>query len=207
MPARYQRRKAPTKRLNKLEKKVSSILKNQEHKFVDLTAEELSTSDSWASTQLNAITQGDSAITRDGAKITMNRIDIRGKISAGDATNYVRLLLVLFKDQGATQSITDVLQLSTDLVTYPSRLWSPKKRNGHSLYEVMHDKVYSVSGVSDPTIQFRIKKKFKSGGQSVVFDTAGLAQQGRLYLFRVSDSNAATHPTVTMFSRLDFIDA
>lgn len=168
---------------------------------------------------------------RDGNKITVSRISIRGrlKVSSTDETNVVRMLLVQYHRTPISWSgpvLTDILSA----VSQPEAFYSHYNKEGFYKTKVLYDRVFKLqrnhsvsasstnySAVHPQTIFFKIQKKFKKGLIVEYPDKTYVQSNGEPYdntpnnnnivLMLISDSTEGTltgHPVAEWQSRINF---
>ena len=158
-------------------------------------------------TLLNGIAQGDTGDTREGRKITLKSIQLRGVDYVTDGTGKDQMHRIMIVQQlrpNAVQpAITDILQSNT--------ITSLRNRFKLRDYKVLVDKtiILNASGESGSTRLVRIYKKmfinqyFNGGNAGTIADI----QSNALYLITLG-SNAAgvTAGAIGYTAQLSFID-
>ncbi len=178
---------------------------NVEFKFhdVQLTAAALAVAP--VITQLSNIDQGDTTLTRDGAQLKCLSLQLSYSLfqSASATSSLVRVLLV--KDKQTNQAIYTAGDLLFD-VTAGDGIVSPYNRNNRRRFTILHDKVYTFSATGTTVKHFG--RKFRQD-QIIRYDNSGngIADLTQSSYSLVMLTNEATNvPTVTMFSRLNYVD-
>lgn len=190
--------------------KVTKIQKAVEYKHYDaVTSGAVSTSGSLIN--LTSITLGDSdAGQRDGDKLTMSSIIMRGEVSAGDVP-YNHLRVVFFNydraGSGGAAPALDDLFLTASFPNQP-HLWLYNKdqfamRKG---LRIISDRIYktrSYDGTNIQSVSFyrKIKKRM-----NLQFYAGTTTSAQSVWLMVVSDSNAIPHPTLSLTTRINYCD-
>lgn len=160
-------------------------------------------------TPLGLIAQGSDVNQRVGNTIVLTSIQFKGDCVVGDATNFVRHMIVLDRDSNGVAPVTaDILDAST----ITSTIWCPYNNDNKLRLRVLYDNVYNINTVNQPYVldkQF-LKLGGKKGIQSV-YAASGAAQvnllTNQLYSLVVSDSALGPHPAVFFGYRLRYTDA
>lgn len=205
------RRKAPRKYAKRptvatLSRKVRTIQKAIEYKHADFsTAVTVDTAGSFH--DLTAIPQGDADVQRDGDKLTISSIMIRGEISAGDIP-YNNLRIVFFQFERASQlpDINTIFQTTA----FPSRphLWfynidQFRMRKG---MKIISDRVYKTRSYDGTNIQsVTFYKKIKKRVNVQYFNQTTISGQ-QIYMLCLSDSFLGPHPTLNLHTRINYCD-
>ena len=151
---------------------------------------------------LQQIPQGDDHDERQGNKIVVKNISIKGQLrnANGDIFNEFRIIVFSLTDDpapGATLSVSDILQNGD--------LYSHYKKNSTYKYKIHWDKTYQMSNplatvATQPTSTdlcgcpyrdfIHIEKKIKFKNHQVWYrgSTAGACIKGGIYLLTISDS-------------------
>ncbi len=184
---------------------VKSLL-NVEYKQKSNAAQSLAITDTASAVQLVALSQGDTAITRDGSqvKFTSLRFSYFIKIHASALNTMVRVMIVHDKQTNQAQATaTDVLQDSTPV----DAIVSPYNIDNVSRFRILYDKVHGLSSVgSTSCVQRTIHKKLNlkvryDGNAGNVTDLT----QDSIFLILVSDE-ATNDPTISHQLRLRYLD-
>ncbi len=157
-------------------------------------------------TQLSNIAIGDTDNTRDGSQLKCLSLQISYllQIHASASSSVVRVLLV--KDKQTNQAIYSATDLLSD-VTASDGIVSPYNRDNRLRFTVLHDKthVLTTAGANRTRV---FGKKFRQD-QVIRYDASAgditdLTQSSYSIIFT---SNEPTNtPTVTLFSRLNYVD-
>jgi len=227
--ARYARRSAAAalvrkpKKLNKRQiREVKRIVGNkQEKKYVDVLVDNATTSFAPGIASLTTIPIGDDENTRDGDSVSLTgSIDIRLQLvnalgATGDSYNTYRFIVFQWKQMVAgTPSASEILKNGPSGAIDPFSLYVD---NEAGAINVIYDKLFSTTGSgssgsypvnSNVIVNKHIKLSTKRIRKKVVFTTSlGTTGMNKIFYLLVSDSDAATHPTYTLASRVYYTDS
>lgn len=197
----------PKKSIKMMVKRVvnSAIRKNTELKYYDYAT---TTSVDYAGTfyQLSAIAQGDTDVQRDGDKLTAKRCRIRGTVTTGDTTQVFRVICFRWKQNTLSVAPTQTYLLSP-YTSSVQAAYCPMNHDTQANMQVLYDKTYVLNSVSKPQLLINISLNL-SKLPKVSYD-AGSTTNGnnQIYMYVVSDSAVATHPSINFISRLSFVDS
>jgi len=207
------KRYAKGRRLNpRMKKQVKMILSKQvetKYHLYSLSAGSATTSAALAS--MTAIPQGDTDITRDGDRLYLKKVYIRGFIAVGDITNVVRMVVFQWKP-ATTPTASDVF------LTGPSGsidVFSHYSHDTRQQFKILHDRTFTMIGnggapeepytpVSTRKFSMIISRKFNRQQQFIAGGTTGTNQ---LYVVYLSDSFASPNPAVTITAKTMFTDS
>lgn len=209
---RYTKKSKPmarklTTRVNRLEKKVKET--RPEMKFLHIVYNHSIDTDPTNSSQIHNIAgnitqgNGDSA-NRIGDKIHMKTLSLKGYFTLGDSTNVIRMCLVQFRRQVSTPTWESFVGASDGGTNQISSYFNHDKAGQ---YNVLFDKTYTlVTGHSD-VVKFKEQINLTRAAKQIAYLAGGtVITTGAIYLFLISDSGAATHPTITSSVALRYID-
>tara|TARA_B100000749_G_scaffold154224_1_gene118388 strand:+ start:772 stop:1398 length:627 start_codon:yes stop_codon:yes gene_type:complete len=155
-------------------------------------------------TSMTSIAEGDDLSQRNGRKVSLKSIQIRGFLLNNDLTTsdgtFVRMMIVRDNTFKSTAPlIADILQNSA---VYGLRAQEPEKKKA---YTVLYDKFMGVDVNSRNQITF---EKFKKVSGEVIFDGTGstTGNKGGLYLLLLSNRSSDL-PTVNLQVRVRYTDA
>lgn len=159
---------------------------------------------------LSNMSRGDSAQNNfEGAKVMVKNIHIRGQVSAADISNCFRLILFQW-DDSTIPVPSDVLYspiVGTTAAPWAFRSWSAKP-----LYKILRDETIQLTanananGGPGPVVSFDMFVKGSKIQPTFFQSTTATVFKGGLYLLAVSDSAAATHPTLVFTCEMIFTD-
>ncbi len=184
---------------------VKSLL-NVEYKFHTVTGQAVAISDTPASTQLTALSQGDTTTTRDGSqvKFTSFRFDYFLKAGSSSTKSLARIMIVHDKQTNQTQATaTQVLQDSTIV----DAIVSGYNIDNVSRFRILYDKVHSMSSTGDSAVIHRIihkKLNLKVRYDANAGDVTDLTQDS-IFLILVGDQTT-NDPNITFQFRLRYLD-
>lgn len=157
---------------------------------------------------LNGTTVGDSNGQREGDNILIKSVRVNGHFIGADATNIIRVMLVIDKQPNqATFNLTDLLDTTSSEAVHAYRQTTSRDR-----FTVLYDRKWSTVGSSgtnpnDSTLRlYKFSKRLNL--KSWYFGSAGTVadlKTNALYLVFMSDSGAVTHPTFVYNARVKFV--
>lgn len=189
---------AVTKKLTSLQKQIKSLKQQAPNRVHDITNS--ATADTVGTfILLNAMGQGDNYNNREGSEVISKYLDIKIQLTNADASNILRVIIFVDKQpNGAACSSTDLLeQPANPILTHMN--FNNKQR-----FHILRD-TQIVTDTDDPYtfmkmfIKYRTKSRYSGTGSAISNITTNA-----IYAFVVSDSNAATHPSYVLTSRLGF---
>lgn len=146
----------------------------------------------------DSLPKGTGAEERVGTEITAKSLLVRYQIINADSHNVVRVIVFTFGRTGAP-GVSTILQ---DTSTVP---WlSPLSQVNTKFIRVLHNNIVTVDS-DDPTKVFDVYVKLKNHKISWQ-PTTTTNEKGNIYVLFISDSVAASHPTVNLSTRLKFLD-
>lgn len=159
---------------------------------------------------LTLIAEGDDNTTRDGKSILAKKVNVQLTILHGGASGYdeqyARFILVHDKDsREAAPSITDIL---------PSAAWTDRYVSDGSKsmkrFQILSDKTVKLGKPSNGMSGFKQIHFNHTLNHHITYDdttaTQNAAEQGHLYLLYTGSQATDNYPTVTIDSRMRFID-
>lgn len=201
----YKRKYRPRRRYVKKPKAKTAVDKAQNRKLSRITRM-INTEDRWANYVLNLTSvdnvgtvyaismpsQGDTYNARQGDSISW--LSITGKVSAihGDTTNLVRFIIFQWIPDNNIDapSVLKILQTSSPMSMYVGT------KNQRAKFRVLKDVLHNVSAQGSPQTLHRVAI---SGSKmfATKFNAAATTGKGIPYILVISDSGAATHPTIS----------
>lgn len=154
------------------------------------------------------VAPGDGNGQRNGDKIMPFKVKMEIRLTAGDATNFIRGLLVRFRDNdsGAIGAPFDANKIllpgATAVIDYSSQYLYSNKKN----YDVLFDKTWTLVQQADTHIR-TLTKTIKLGKIPIVYNPTALTGSGRLFWIFMSDSNVVSHPDMEFTSTFWYTDA
>lgn len=178
------------------------IKKNQELKFFDLTGGADNVDYTGLTYDLVAIAQGDTDITRDGDKIMPTSMQIRMSFNIGDATNVMRLVVFRWKGYDSVDAPTTakIFQFTGSIIGPRS----PFLHDQRSRFEVLLDELINLDAGHT---MHTLNTSFALAKKQIEYNAGTTVGMNKLYMCVISDSGAATHPTVTFGIRTYFTDS
>lgn len=147
---------------------------------------------------LTSVTQGDTDQTRDGDSLNRESIDIPFQLIRGDITNAIRIVLFSYG--------LNTVPTPSDIWTNLGSSYAPYGiifPDAQQYVKVLSDRLYSVGDVNTnliDTISLKLSGKMQ-------FASSTSTGTNKIYMFAISDSAAASHPTIVGSSTLRFRDA
>lgn len=152
-----------------------------------------------------SIAQGNTDSTREGDEIILRSLMVKGHVSIGDTTNYLRIVCYQYLSDAndGTPAPTDILSsVTVGTVNAPHSFYV------HDLYnkkiKILASRLLHVT-TAEPQKAFSINiTKFPR--KKVNYQAGGLLPvNGGIYFMVISDSGVVTHPTVNAIFRLNYI--
>lgn len=193
-----------TKKVNKLTKLVGKPEVKHHSNYlssVDITDKGNGTNQVFV---VNAPAQGDTDISRDGDKLRMLSLALRGNLIVADTTNVVRMIVFQIYDGGVSGLLEDVIEASDS----SGRQWrSPYKHDNAGKFKILYDRTYSLGDASKQQVTFNKLIRFSGKNAYVGFlNGTTTIQKNTVYVAFVSDSAAISHPTMNIYYRLRYTD-
>lgn len=191
--------------LKKVSKMISKrIHQNTELKYYDITADRAGVDFSGTFWNLTNMSQGDSDTTRDGDKATPKSLNFSFDLAAGDATNHVRVIFFLWKQNTISVTPTIAYLLSPYQGTTRA-IDAPYNWDTRSNFKIIKDfniTLDTYHPIYKGHLRLNLKKMPK-----ISFDSGTTNGNGQIYCCILSDSGAAPNPSVSFVSRLHFVDS
>lgn len=190
--------------VTKIVKKVET--KSSEKKFYDTDRLGSISTAGQVFSCLNGLAQGVTNVNRIGDKIQLTSFQVRGIVTAGDSYNFMRFILFQWASDANTASpiVTDVLDGAA--ISSGSGITAPYNMETSGTYKVIKDKVYYVDQDNNQAKFFKFKTR-KISQKMLKFSPSGNRPfKGEMFVIVISDSSAATHPSIEFITRTYFID-
>lgn len=211
MPGRFLRKKrsraVQAKDKPVTRKEVKQIIKRvAETKYLNFHADLVSVPSTGYINRMSTIAQGQTDSTRIGDKLRYKSMELRGEFIGADTTQLVRLILFVWKPDSnadAPAALSDVLH-----GTYTGSNEVPMAPYTHDLrsnFTILRDKTYALSTAGRPSVQFHWKLN-NVRGKELKLIAAGNEGKNHIYMMAVSDSDVASHPTLSVISQLSYTD-
>lgn len=149
------------------------------------------------------IPKGTDDYTRIGDRFAITSIKGKMVVTAGDNTNYVRLVLFSLVEPAFVPGVDDLfwnIGASNDY-------WRQhiNRTNNGIMFNIILDKTFNVEAETESTVMYEWKKTWKNGHvvQYTSYNTA--TPKGSVYALLVSDSGVAAHPTVKQDIVIEFL--
>lgn len=206
--ARRTRKSKPYKRrrgkpLNRKQKsQVKRIVSAGEETRAFDTYETIAVSNTGSITDLTTIAQGDAVNQREANLINPVSIRLFFTSILGDATNFCRYVVFRWHEDDTfdAPAPSDILALGNLGGIYaPFNMTNYGQRKN---FTILYDSIHRLD--ASYTTHFEAKKlKLK---KKIVFDTGVNSGKDHIYLLRISDSTTASHPAMTVYSRVYYKD-
>lgn len=158
---------------------------------------------------LSAVPQGDTDTTRDGDRIHIKKMHVRGQVLIADATQLFRV--IFFQWFPLTTPVGGDILLNGP--TGAIDVYSHYNHDSRQQFAILRDDFYSMLGnaaaatnpyttASQQVFSFTLKPREKN----LQFAAGGTTGTNHIWYLIISDSNLAAHPTITMGTKLMFTD-
>lgn len=173
---------------------------------------------------LNGCVAGSQNYNRDGRKITMKSLQIRGYIYPADSTtanaNFVRFVIVYDKQSnGAAPTWSDVFTSQNISGTTDSGATSMLNLNNRDRFEIVRDKCWALGGIDNTATtawgmspgQAKVNMFIRLGNRTTTFNagtagTVGDITTGALYFFWIATNSNTTGHSARIACRVRFVD-
>lgn len=183
----------------KLSKRISAVYRavRPELKHVD-NFNSSAVSTSATINYITNIAQGDDDNSRDGSEIKVRGFVVKWGCFAGDATNVCRIMII--RDANSL----GVVPSESEIFETTANPYSPINSNYQKRFHVLFDKVVGVALAGKDAITGNTYVTVRNRMVTEYINTTA-SQNGAgvnaYYLVRISDSGAATHPTISVYTR------
>lgn len=196
------RKKSLPQKVNKLARKVKKLELEKDYKTLD-TSYDSTVASTGVFTLLNGIAQGDAEGTRDGNKVVVKSVQIKGAAVTADAYNQMRC--IIFTDNqpnSAAPALGDILESTGNPINSFFRTTTRKR------FRILYDRTVDMD-TDDPISQFPnfYRKMYLSTQYSTSGNTIAAITRNSLYMLLVSDSDAVTHPAAEIYARIRYVDS
>lgn len=151
---------------------------------------------------LTPVTQGDTDVTRDGDRLMPIKLSVKWLINGETYSGLIRVIIFRWNDF-SIPTVDDILQSTGSSYS----VVSPYVRDKKSNFQVLQDRVYSVSnngGVEVRTGSYTSKKLAKK--QIEYVGGTATSAKNSFYSLILSDRVLASSPTMTAFTSLQYTD-
>lgn len=155
---------------------------------------------------LDGLPTGTSNLNRIGNEISLGSIHMKGRLALGDSTNFVRLIVIQWLKETASFTAAQQLIYNNGIPGFTWGSFYAKEYSGD--FKVLKDKTWNLTSVSNPVayFNFMINKGYKRNIRYNSQLGGNLVVKGAILGLLISDSAVATHPNVTIESRINFTD-
>lgn len=183
-------------------RKIKRMIANRQEKKIHSQEPIGSISTTPSFNQISNIAQGDTDLTRDGDELYLKSIHLNWSFVGADATNKMRIVVFQwFGDDNANPpAATDLFQTNS-----ATGYFGAFRKDYSSLFKVLYDKQL----VTDTYNNIRHGKKsiYKGFRKKIKYIAGTASGTNQIYTCMVSDSSAASHPQVSMYTWLRFTDS
>lgn len=196
----------PIRKLNTRQKKqVKRLIGNrQETKYFTKSYTNVTIDFNGLLHDLSNVSQGDGDSERDGDKIYLKMVHIRGycQVSSASTYNVIRFLLVQWKPN-SIPSVSDILQ-NIGTANAPNSFINWDKRQ---MFRVLKDWRQIVLGTDRQAAMFNVKITSKKILKQLQFVSGGTTCTNMVYLLAISDDGLTSFPAFTYYSRVTYTDS
>lgn len=207
---RVQARKPNGRKLNKRQvRQVKNLVsRQQEHKIFDNTSGSTGAPNTGVLYgPLTAPSQGPSDSQRTGDRITLKKITFRESMIYADTTNHFRLIIFQWYQNSAlaTPALTDILQTIGNPICSAI---NDTNMDGKK-FKILHDKVFNLTQNGANAAAFSQIKLYgrRIARKAIQFNPGATSGFNHIYMFALSDSAAIPNPSLTHYSRVEYIDS
>lgn len=193
-PTRYTAPLNPVQKQEVTKKVKRAIARNNESDAIDTNV--LSSPDAGGSIYKVVMpTQGDNVSQRDGDQIHLKAMYVRLAVALADSYNFTRLIFFRWSQNDSiaanVPTVSDVLQSVNYMAQYNYTSIESNKLH------IISDYTYSLSDTGTRNVTF-IQKFYgkKLGKKKVYFNAALTTGTDMIYMLFITDSVAASHPTI-----------
>ena len=196
--------------LNKTQKaQISKMIKMKEEvKFVDLVSSQAIAQALATTLILSTVPQGTGQSQRLGNQIRILGFKINWDITCADTTNIVRVIFWTYKSNSVNfaPSVAVVLNIGPAATQDVTSQYNFQNRKD---YKIHHDKTFMLSTAANPQERHSVRVNIPEKYQIVdyISDVNSSGSVNPLCLTYLSDSAAASHPTINGTVRLFYQDA
>lgn len=155
-------------------------------------------------TDLNSISQGDGDSNRDGDTLYLTKFHIKGAVENADTTNVLRVLVFRWYEDATPTAANVIEAYAGDGLD----VFRPMRKDTSQQYHVLFDRNIATSTQGPGVTTFQKTVYGKALGRKVVkYKGATTSGNGKIYSLTVSDSSAATHPTLKFAALTNYTDS
>lgn len=194
---RYRRRKGriSTRSLNrKVNSLYKKVIKTQELKERNVTISESVDTTGTVISNLTTLSQGADKDNRNGSRVFPRAMYANFAIAGADTTNQIRIIFFRWQDDD-TPGVSTILH-DSDVNSFYNTDHAGK-------FNILFDKLYAVTTSGSQLVLEKFYIKLK---QAITWNASDGKEMGHIYMLLISDSSAATHPTVSGHFRLRYVD-
>lgn len=184
---------------------IRQIHKNQEFKYSD-NLQQLNVDSVGTLVDLTAIALGDTDTTRDGDKIMFQSLRARTEYAVADTTNVMRIMFIQWRLDSTITAPTTAQFLQDNTVPTISAYHHD---NGYR-FNILYDRKITLSTTGPAVKAFNIrlsKRRMRKIKQRISYSAGTTTGMYHIYLFIVSDSGTASHPSFQSYIRVSYTDS
>lgn len=196
---KYKRKSIATKKYVR-----SYINKQSEKKYFDISRSTDTIDYSGRLDRLTGISQGTTDLTRVGDKIRLTSMRVSYSAELADTTNYIRF--IIFQWYPTSNLLAPTVNY---ILSLPGSILSPQSPFVHDYknqYTILYDKTHVLTQ-DYPNIIRKFWLRMKFVKKQIAFEAGTQEGSNHLYLLRISDSSAASHPTSNILTRVNYTDS
>lgn len=199
------KRKSAKKKVATKQYVKNMLNKVQEIKYYD-EADTIAISTTGSVVCVSDMAQGDTDITRDGDKIILKSMQLRGTMAyaAADVNNLIRIIVFQWfpVDTAADPSAAAILQQ-----TGTFGIVSPYNHDQRNQFHILADRTFLLNSASYPYKGWKMNIPFKYVKKQATFLAGGVYGANHLHILFISDSSAVSDPSVSFYSRVYYTDS
>lgn len=193
----------PSKTFTAKVKKVMNLQLEKKH-FTVSSGGFQTVSDTGTVTSISNVTQADTDTGRDGDQLYIRSLELQWQCDVIDTYNTMRIIIFQWyqNDSTSTPAVGDILQTLSN----SSGVISPYNHDQRFNYRILYDKVVTLTqGNTDASYVYKsMITKFPK--RKMQFNAADTTGTNKLYILKISDSSATSHPQVRNITKLNFSD-
>lgn len=154
-------------------------------------------------TSISNIGQGDTDVTRDGDQVYLRSIELTWNAIVADTYNFLRLIIFQWMP-ASTPTVSDILIPATGNPEQNYQM--PYNHDGRFNFRILYDRTLQVSQDTYQSRQVTKKYILKGFRHRIQYQAGTTDGNNKIYLLKISDSTAASHPTMMNVTKINFGD-
>lgn len=156
---------------------------------------------------LAALPNGTTDTSRTGDTISVKSFHMKGTMTAADNTNLIRVILFAWRPSSGTGTPTVSDLLSASWASNYTLAYKSVDNSRDKEVKVFYDKTFPLISSTDKVYKmFSANVPFPNGHKIQFIGGSSTVAANKFYIYFVSDSSAATHPSLLMNYRFYFTD-